>query len=202
MVSDNQAQPIVEKLASKGVSSAQKVFKSKSGIITLSAISFVEAALPIPVLTDPFLVAAILIERANTKRLVVAATISSVLGGIFAYLSAAYFFDFLLDWLSPDKVAAFNSLVESNLPNVFVLSLIGAITPVPYTIVAWVVAAIEGSLLLFIIASVIGRGFRYVVFGYTTYKFGPSASKYAKKYIGLTSVIVLLLGGLFLWLKM
>lgn len=192
----------VEKLLETNtVSGAKKLFKSKSGIISLSAISFVESALPLPILTDPFLAAAILIDKANAKKLVVATTIASVMGGVFAYLFAAYFFDVLLEWLSPITIEIFNSLINSNQPNVFVLSLLGALTPIPYTAVAWVVAVIDGSLFMFILASLLGRGFRYSIVGYTTYKFGPLATAYAKKYIGITSIILLALVAAYIFIK-
>lgn len=193
----------VEKLLETNtISGAKKIFKAKSGVITLSAISFIESALPLPLLTDPFLAAAILIDRINVNRLILATTVSSVLGGVFAYLSAAYFFDVLVHYLSPETIKIFQSIIDSNQSSIFVLSLLGAVTPIPYTIVAWVVGVIDGSLMIFILASLLGRGFRYAIVGYTTYKFGLLATTYAKKYIGLASVILILLGIIYFWVKM
>ena len=89
----------------------------------------------------------------------------------------------------------FQSMVVSNQANTFVLTIMGAVTPIPYTIVAWVVAVLNGSLLVFIAASIVGRGLRYIIVGYSVYRFGPLAISYAKRYLGLVSIIVLILVG-------
>jgi membrane protein YqaA with SNARE-associated domain len=188
-------------LKTNTVSGAKKIFKSKSGLMSLSAISFVESGLPGPILTDPFLIAAILIDRARALKLVVVTTLASALGGAFAYLTAAYFFDYLVKWLSPENLAIFESIIASSGTNSFMIGLIGAVTPVPYTASAWAAGAIDGSLLMFILASIIGRGFRYGVVGYATYKFGPAAYTYAKKYIGITSVVLLALVAIYIFIK-
>ena len=192
-----------ELLGSDTVSKAQKIMGSRSGVFMISIISFIESALPVPILTDPFLVAAILANRANTVKLVILATAASVVGGLCAYLMAALFFELLVQWMTSGMAEEFSRRVSDiNGSSAFVLTLIGAITPIPYTIVAWAVAVIKGGLGAFIIASVIGRGFRYTIVGYSTYRFGSQAVSYAKRYIGLTSILVLVLGILYIWLKM
>ena len=175
---------------------------SRSGERMIVAVAFIEAALPIPMIVDPFLAAAILVERANTARLVVLTVIASTIGGVLAYFMAAFFLNIMLGWMTTGMTVQFNSLVESNQASTFVLTIVGAITPVPYTLVAWAVAVIKGNLLVFIVASVIGRGLRYGIVGYCVYWFGPTALSYAKRYIGITSIIVIVCAGLFLWLKM
>ncbi|MCB9810428.1 hypothetical protein H6781_02435 [Candidatus Nomurabacteria bacterium] len=184
------------------VGKAREVLQARSGVRVLSLISFFESALPLPILTDPFLIAAIMADRQNAFRLVVATTATSVLGGVCAYFGALFFFETLSSWMSPEVMQQFNELVDTNTSSTFVLTIVGAVTPIPYTIVAWVVAVLKGSPLAFIIASVVGRGGRYAIVGYCVYRFGPLAITYAKRYIGLTSVIVLILAGLFFWLKM
>lgn len=188
-------------LKTNTVSGAKKIFKSKSGLMSLSTVSFLESSLPVPLLTDPFLIAAILIDRAKAFKLVVATTLSSVLGGVFAYLTAVYFFEYLIKWLSPENLAIFESIISSSGTNSFLIGLVGAVTPVPYTASAWAAGAIDGSLLMFILASIIGRGFRYGVVGFATYKFGPAAYAYAKKYIGLTSIVLLVLVAAYIFIK-
>ncbi|MCD5381595.1 MAG: VTT domain-containing protein, partial [Candidatus Pacebacteria bacterium] len=145
-------------LNSNSVSGAQKILGSKSGIVMISAISFIESALPLPILTDPFLVAAILVKKTNATKLVVITTLSSVVGGIFAFAIASLFLDSLLQIMSPKMMEEFIKLLDSGESNVTALTLVGAVTPVPYTIVAWIVAVIEGSLAVFIAASILGRG--------------------------------------------
>jgi membrane protein YqaA with SNARE-associated domain len=193
----------VEKvLQTNTVVSATEVLRSKTGFGIIFAISFLESSLPLPILTDPFLMAGVLADKKNAVKLVIITTAASVMGGSFAYFGAAFFLEFILQWMTESVVDEFNSMIGSADGGVFVLTLVGAVTPIPYTIVAWVAAVVEGGLLAFIAASFIGRGFRYSVVGFCTYKFGPLAVSYAKRYIGVTSIFLLLLAGLYFWLKM
>lgn len=193
----------VEKvLETQSIGRAQRLMQSRSGVWIVSMISFVESALPIPILTDPFLAAAILLNRQNTVKIVVFSTAASVLGGLFAYASAVLFLDVLLGWMTPAMAEQFQTIVSNQESNTAILTLVGAVTPVPYTFVAWAIPVIKGSLLTFLLVSIVGRGFRYVVVGYCTYQFGPAALQYARKYLGLTSLLILLLAVAFLWYKM
>jgi membrane protein YqaA with SNARE-associated domain len=181
---------------------ARTLFGSKTGVKMIAAISFLESAFPFPILTDPFLVAAILANRANAIRLVLVTTLASVLGGVVAYLTAMLFLDILLQWVGTNLATEFEHLVVSNEASTGMLTLIGAFTPVPYTLVAWALVAIQGSLLVFIIASIIGRGARYAIVGYCTHRFGSLAMEYARKYIGISSILLFVLVALYVWYKM
>jgi membrane protein YqaA with SNARE-associated domain len=178
------------------------IVKSRFGLWGLALISFLESALPVPLITDPFLVAAILVHRAQALRFVLVTTIASVIGGIFAYYFAYVAFDLLSRLMSPEVMNEVNSLIETNTTNTFALTLLGAITPIPYTLVAWVLAALKANLLVFILGSIIGRGLRYTIVGYCSYKFGPLAISYARRYIALTSVLVVIGIAVLVWLKM
>lgn len=193
---------VEEVLRSDTVSKAKRLLGSQSGTTMIAAISFIESAFPLPILTDPFLVAAILVKRENVAKLVIVTTAASAAGGVFAYFTAALFFDFLLQWMTPDMIEQFQSLIASNKSSTLVLTLVGAVTPVPYTLVAWVVGVLKGGLLTFIAASVLGRGLRYLIVGYSAYYFGPLAISYAKRYIGIISVFIIILAILFFWLNM
>lgn len=189
-------------LEAQTVSRAQQIMQSRSGLWIVTMISFVESALPIPILTDPFMAGAILLNRHKAVQIVLLTTVASVLGGLFAFASAALFLEVLLSWMTVGMTDQFNQIVSNENSSTAIITLIGAVTPVPYTLVAWAIAVIEGSLLVFIFVSILGRGFRYAVVGYCTYYFGPAAMKYAQKYLGLTSLIVLLLGIAYVWYKM
>jgi membrane protein YqaA with SNARE-associated domain len=189
-------------LQSKTLSWLQRFFGSRSGSVLVGLVSVFEAALPLPILTDPFLVAAILANRTKAVWLVIMTTVTSVIGGVMAYFMALYSFEWLQQWMSVELQNSVQVLVDTNEMSTLMLTLVGAITPVPYTIVGWGVAILEGSLLIFIIASVLGRGFRYAVVGYCTFKFGEAAIAYAKRYIIVASFVVILLAVLILWYKM
>jgi membrane protein YqaA with SNARE-associated domain len=189
-------------LQTNTVGRARQVLQDRSGIKIISWVSFIEAFLPVPILTDPFLIAAILADKKNTFKLIFATTLFSVLGGVAAYLSAWYFFELLVNLMSNSMQTEFNDLIATNETGTFIFTIVGAITPVPYTFAAWGVAILKGNLLTFVVASIIGRGFRYLLVGYSTYRFGEKAIQYAKKYIILSSIILFLVLILLVWLKM
>lgn len=175
--------------------------RSRYGTGFLALISFLEGMLPIPVIADPFLIVAVLVNRVRVVRLVIITTASSVLGGLGAYLTAVYFRDWLLGNLSPEAVDTLNSFIGSS-DGTFLLTLIGAFTPVPYTIAAWAVALSAGNIFIFIIASILGRGLRFAIVGWCTYVFGPAALQYAKRSILITSLGLIILVALYVWLKL
>lgn len=180
----------------------ESLAQSRLGTVMLLLISFLESALPVPLLTDPFLAAAITFNRAKAVWLVVATTISSAFGGFLAYYMAFFAFGFFSPYVSPTLLTEFNALVANAGASVLVVTLIGAVTPVPYTIVAWVVGVLAGNPLVFVAGSLLGRGFRYAIVGFCAYQFGPLAVRYARKYILLSSVVLVVLVGLFFWLKL
>jgi membrane protein YqaA with SNARE-associated domain len=186
----------------KSVEQATRLMRGRSGLAMVSGISLIESALPAPLITDPFLIAAILVDRANALRLVVLTTLTSVIGGLVAYYSAIYFLELLMQYMTPAMLQEFESIADAGGGNTFVITLLGAVTPIPYTIVAWVVAALKGNVLLFAAASALGRGFRYAVVGYCAYQFGSQAVEYVRRYTGIASLLLVVLVGLFLWYKM
>lgn len=203
MIELKQIDEKVEKvLEAQTLGRAQRIMRSRSGMWIIAMVSFVESALPLPILTDPFLAAGILMNRQKAAQIVLVTTIASVLGGLFAFASAVLFLDVMLRFVSEGIAQEFHRLVSNTNANIFVLTLIGAVTPIPYTLVAWVVAVLEGSLLTFTFVSIFGRGFRYAVVGYCTYHFGPAALRYARKYLGFTSLVILVLAILYVLYKM
>lgn len=196
-------QTILERiLATQSLKKAQALTRSKYGTAILGTISFLESLLPIPIVTDPFLVAAIMAERKHAFRLFLITTVTSVIGGFCAYLMALLFRDWLFAMLSPELIHTLEGFVAGNMEDTFLLTIIGAVTPVPYTIIGWAVAITHGNPLVFILGSIVGRSFRYGVVGWFTYKFGPAALTYAKKSILITSAIIFVFAALYIWHKM
>jgi len=193
----------VEKvLNTRTVTKAQSLMESRSGLWIIAVISFIESALPLPIITDPFMVAGILANRSRAALTVFITLISSVAGGVFAFLMARYFFNWLEALMTSNMLEQFQALIAMDSSNTLLITLVGAVTPIPYTITAWVVAVGEGSLLLFIVASMLGRGFRYGVVGLCTYWFGPRALTYARRSLGVTSVAMVVLVVLYVWVKL
>lgn len=196
---DEQVEKI---LTTTTVSKAQEVMSSRGGLWLIAGISFIESATPVPVLTDPFMMAAIILNRAKYLQIIFITTMASVAGGLAAYFTAIFFLDIALTWLSPEAAFTLASMTATGQDNIFALSLVGAFTPIPYTLTAWAVGAMKGGLPAFITASIVGRSARYFIVGWLTYRFGPAAVSVARKYIGITSIILLILVAAFFWLKM
>lgn len=203
MIDTSKIDSHVEKvIATQTVTKAHSLMSSKAGLWFIGLVSFLESSLPIPIITDPFMIAGILANRARTGWVVGVTLIGSVLGGVAAFIMARYFFALLESIMTNNMLAQFQSLISLDSSNTLLITLVGSITPIPYTITAWVVAVGEGSLVLFILASIIGRGIRYGVVGVCTYWFGPRAVRYAQRSLGITSIVLLLVAGTVLYFKL
>lgn len=177
---------------------AGNLFRSRYGLWVLGLISFAESALVIPLITDPFLVAHILANHGRVWRAVVVATVTSVLGGIVAYTLAAAFFEFVAaHYLIGENSATFIAVADQFQQNTFALTLIGAVTPLPYTIVALFVGFVEGSLWFFILASVMGRGGRYILVGLLTKRYGEHALLLVKKRMHIVTLVLVVVSLLY-----
>ena len=196
--------PALETTLNKlGFKHVEKFLKSRYGDLFIFVYAFVDSLIPIPfMITDPFLMATILAKPERWRWLVAITSLASALGGVVAYLSIYYFRDDLLALFDADTVALLSTITVTNNMDTFVLSFLGAVTPIPYMIVAWAAALAGSSLLLFFAGSIIGRLIRYGVVGWCTYRFGPQALEYAKRSLIITTVVVVILGGCYLWLKM
>lgn len=195
-------QKVDEILATNTISKAQKVMSSRKGLWLIAVISFIESATPIPVVTDPFMMATIILNRGKYLWIIMITTAASVLGGIAAYFTAYFFVDTVSNLFSPNisfELARFTASADES---TFILALVGAFTPVPYTFTAWGIGLLQGDLIPFIAASVLGRGGRYLIGGWLTYRFGHLAVERARRSIGITSIIIIILAVLFFWYKM
>jgi len=189
-------------LQSEATGRVHRLLQSRLGLWGIAAISFFESAMPVPLITDPFMVAGIMANRSRAALVVTVTIISSILGGLAAFAMASFFFDVISRYMTTGMQAEFQHLVSFGASDTLVTTITGAITPVPYTITAWVIAVAGGSLWVFILGSIIGRSFRYIVVGYCTYIFGPTALVYARRSLAITSVVVLALVGVYIWLKL
>lgn len=169
-----------------------KLLQSQFGLWVVGFVSFIESALPVPIITDPFMMAYILINRHRTFWAVFVTLVTSVAGGVTAYLMAFYSSDLVLSYLSPTSLEYFASLAEQAQAEIFVLTILGAITPIPYTLVGLAGGFVKGNLLVFVLASVLGRGLRYVVVGYLTYKFGIQAIEHIKQHLKWITIVTIL----------
>ncbi|MCB9810663.1 MAG: VTT domain-containing protein [Candidatus Nomurabacteria bacterium] len=165
------------------------LLSSRYGLWVLAIISFVESMLLIPLITDPFLIAYILLHRSKVVTAVVVTLAASIIGGLVAYITANFFIDIILGFLSDKSVAEFYVISEEFKNSTFILGLVGAITPVPFTLTALAAGAIKGNLLLFLSGVFVGRSVRYSIAGYLTYHYGEDAVRMARKNIKPITII-------------
>ena len=134
-----------ESLVTKFIRKIEHLLQTKYSLWGIGLISFFESALVIPIVTDPFMMAYILANRSKTILVIIVTIFSSLAGGIVAYLMAVFFSNLTLSLLSPDLLIQFNQISENFRGQTLILTIIGAITPIPYTLVALAAGFIKGS---------------------------------------------------------
>lgn len=158
--------------------------RSKHADWILAFVSFIESVIA-PILIDPFLIALIIAKREHWLRYITISVLFSVIGGVAGYLLGALFFDFIGKWviefygIEKEFAAISKSLDE----NAFIFVLLGAITPVPYKIVAIASGLAQINLAAFIFASLFGRIFRLGLVGGAAYLVGPSALPIIRRHL-------------------
>ena len=157
---------------------------TKYSSVLLAFISFIESVIA-PIIIDPFLVAFILARRERWLWYVGISILFSVLGGIAGYYLGFFFFEFI-----GTKIISFYHLdtqfAEAAIKigtNGFVFVLIGALTPIPYKLVAIASGVFQMSFVTFLFASVFGRVLRLGLVGYATYAAGPRALPLMRRHL-------------------
>ena len=153
----------------------------------LGAISFVESSFfPIPpdVMIAPMAIA----KKKNFLKIFLIATIFSVLGGIFGYMIGAYFFNFAMDIIEfynyENKVISIKVALSkgSGFYTWIAILFLAGFTPLPYKVFTIASGVIGFNLLIFILISLISRGFRFFIVSYLSSKFGDMFTSYMNKY--------------------
>ncbi len=192
----------IEEHAHKIGAEGAKWLRSKYATPVLGLIAFAESLFA-PILIDPFLVALILAKPQAWKRYTIVAIIASVMGGIAAYVVAAFFFNEIvtsvLAWEHFET--QFVSISESLNESAFLFTLIGAITPIPYKLVALAAGFLQISFSIFLIASIIGRTVRMGFVGYCAYRFGPHALELFHSRFNIAMLLFLALAAIYIMLK-
>lgn len=160
--------------------------------------SFIESSFfPIP--PHPLLGLMCLAQPKKALRYGLICTAASVLGGLFGYAIGYFLYDSigqsLLVWLGLaekfPKAACY--LREYG----WQLIIIKGATPIPFKLVTITAGFIHLSLFTFIWASIVSRGFQFMLVGLLFRLFGAWAKQFIEKYLGLLSIafVVLLVGG-------
>jgi membrane protein YqaA with SNARE-associated domain len=164
----------------------------------LFVIAFLESSFfPIP--PDVLLVAMAVMVPAKAFRYALICTVGSVLGGVGGYLIGWAFYETLGQPILQFYGAMGHYEHVQGLYNehAFWAILAAGVTPIPYKVFTIAAGAFEVSLVTLVIASIIGRGFRFFGVAALFYFFGAPIKKFIDKYFEILSVVflVLLIGG-------
>jgi len=159
----------------------------------LVIISFTESSIfPIP--PDPFLMAILLVKKDKWLRYSLLVAVSSVAGGLFGYAIGFLFFDLfgnpIVSFynLEPQLISAQTLFNE----NAFWAIFTAAFTPVPYKIFTIAGGLFHINLIVFILASVLGRGIRFLIIGFLMNVFGERIGKIIVKYFNTATLVAVL----------
>ena len=136
--------------------------ESPWGPLALFVLAFVESSFfPIP--PDPLLIALCLGARRRSLLFALNCTIASVLGGLLGYYIGYGLFEAaalpILEFYG--KVEDFDALAETFRQNGAMAVFVPALTPIPYKLVTITSGAVGLDLVVFTIASIVGRGIRF-----------------------------------------
>lgn len=164
----------------------------------LAGFAFVEASFfPIP--PHPLLGLMCLAEPNKALRFSVIATLASVAGGLLGYAIGALLYDTvgrqLLDWLglSASFPQAACYLREYGAE----IIMIKGATPIPFKLLTITAGFIGMDLSTFVLSSIVSRSISFMIVGVLFYFFGARIKRVIDKYLGLVTVlfVVLVVGG-------
>lgn len=166
----------------------------------LFGVSFVESSVfPIP--PDVLLIPMTIARPNKWFRLGTICTVASVFGALLGYVIGMFLFESLGKWVL-ETYGALEKFDEiANWYNTYGGwgVLFAAITPFPYKVLTIFSGATGLNLAVFVIVSIIGRGFRFYLVTWLLSKFGEPIRLFIEKYLGLlfTLFMVLLIGGFY-----
>jgi len=164
----------------------------------LFAVSFMESSFfPIP--PHPLLGLMCLAKPERAIRFGLICTIASVMGGLFGYAIG----HFVYETVGQQILHALGLAAKFPVAACYLrdygaeIILIKGATPIPFKLITITAGFIGLSLFTFIWASIISRGFQFILVGVLFWKFGAPIKAFIEKYLGLLSAafLVLVIGG-------
>lgn len=171
---------------------------TKYGTPALITLSFAESSFfPIP--PDPLLMALALGKRSKAMHFAFYCTAASVIGGILGYYIGFALFETvgqkIIDFYHAQAI--YEDLATMFNEHSFVAVVVAAITPIPYKVFTITAGVCRSDLATFIIASIVGRGFRFGLEGVLIKLFGEPIKTWIDKYFDLLAIlfaVLLILG--------
>jgi len=173
-------------------------FFQNFGVVGLFIISFIESIFS-PILPDLLLIPMALSTPEKAIYYSVIATTGSVLGGIIGYFVGNKYGILAVKKYVPDQyVVKISSWLEQYGGWAIFLA---ALVPIPYKFVSISSGVFRINMVVFLVASLFGRGKRFLLEGILIFYYGPKALELIKTYsntfmIGITVFVVLLVVGI------
>ena len=196
--------------ASTGTWSLQSLYNwtlrsagTRHAVWALAAVCFLQS-LVLPVPPDLLLIPMVLARRAKALPFATIATLSSTAGGLAGYAVGYYLYEavgepLLVLWGYGGKLETFEAYRREWGAWIVVA---GALTPLPYKLVAVAYGAAQLDVGVFILASLLSRGLRFYVEATLLWYFGPAARALIERHLSAATVIGLfLVVGVFLLLR-
>lgn len=145
---------------------------------------------------DLLLIAILLVSSRQWFYYATLTTIASVLGAVFGYAVAVFFFETIgVKIISFYNLEEYIELVRSLFSNnAFWVILTSAFTPIPYKVFVLGAGFLKINFFVFLTASLIGRMFRYFVIAYAVHLFGSRATSFLSRYaVALTLGVIILI---------
>ncbi len=155
-----------------------------------------------PIPPDVLLMALALSIPARSFRFAMVCTLGSIIGGVIGYGIGYFGYESIgkpiIDFYHGQDVMA--AIERQYNEYGFLGVLIAAITPIPYKVFTISSGFFRFEFLSFLLASIIGRSFRFFLVAGLIWKFGPPIKAFIDKYFNILTVvfIVLLVGGFML----
>ena len=155
-----------------------------------------------PIPPDVLLMALALSIPARSFRFAMVCTLGSIIGGVIGYGIGYFGYEAIgkpiIDFYHGQDVMA--AIERQYNEYGFLGVLIAAITPIPYKVFTISSGFFRFEFLSFLLASIVGRSFRFFLVAGLIWKFGPPIKAFIDKYFNILTIVfmVMLVGGFML----
>jgi membrane protein YqaA with SNARE-associated domain len=167
--------------------------QGRYGEAVLTVIAFTESSVFI-VPPDVVIIAMILSGVRGWKRIAALTTFASVLGGVVGYGIGYLLLESVGKWIIDlysleEEVMRLGDVFNEN---AFVSIFIAAFTPIPYKAFTISAGIFKIDLVIFILASLMGRGLRFFGVSYVVFRWGTQTLRLLEKYLLVGTLLFLL----------
>ncbi len=169
------------------------------GTPALFVISFMESSFfPIP--PDVLQIALSVAKPKRSYFYALVSLVASVLGGVLGWWIGMELWDsvqdFFFDHIPGFTRERFGLVGEKYNEHAFLAIFGAAFTPIPYKVFTIASGVFEVGLTTLVLASIVGRGARFMSVATAIFFFGPTVKHWLEKYFELATVILLAVGAL------